>query len=258
MKNYYDILGLKQDCSQDEVKKAYRKLSLKFHPDKNEGDEYFSEMFKQVNEANEILSNPVKRSEYDRKTNSENKSPNQSYRPNTTNNQAYNSTAQNRQNLRQKLEVYLSKTDEEYKAKKAFESAQYIPKPTYLTTTKVLGSLALVLIVFAVYKNTASQPIEIPSNTETKPKVEREYKYNKPKKVKKEQAEEYQATDEKQNVEVVEPTIQETETTRQDYNNQVEQNQQTVIDTVQNPADEEPKKKKKRWRLFGKNKKDDE
>jgi curved DNA-binding protein CbpA len=65
MKNYYDILGLQPDCSQEEIKQAYRKLSVKFHPDKNDGDGYFTEMFKQINEAHDVLSNPEKRRNYD-------------------------------------------------------------------------------------------------------------------------------------------------------------------------------------------------
>ncbi|MFN0292838.1 J domain-containing protein [Pedobacter helvus] len=63
--NYYDILGISQTATSDEVKKAYRKLSLKFHPDKNEGDEYFSQMFKQINIAYNVLIDTEKRKDYD-------------------------------------------------------------------------------------------------------------------------------------------------------------------------------------------------
>jgi len=63
--NYYDILGIPQTTTADEVKKAYRKLSLKFHPDKKEGDEYFSQMFKQINIAYNTLIDPEKRKLYD-------------------------------------------------------------------------------------------------------------------------------------------------------------------------------------------------
>lgn len=65
MKNYYYILGIEITSSQKEITTAYRKLSLKFHPDKNAGDKFFEERFKEINEANEILGNPEKRKKYD-------------------------------------------------------------------------------------------------------------------------------------------------------------------------------------------------
>lgn len=64
-KNYYDILGVKQDATQEEIKKAFRKLSLIYHPDKNQGDKEAEEKFKEITEANNILSNPEKRQQYD-------------------------------------------------------------------------------------------------------------------------------------------------------------------------------------------------
>ena len=67
MKNYYDILGVSESASTEEIKKAYRKLSVKFHPDKNENDDYFSEMFKVINEAHAVLSDPKKRLSYDQR-----------------------------------------------------------------------------------------------------------------------------------------------------------------------------------------------
>lgn len=57
MKNYYTILGIHKESTQEQIKIAYRKLSLKFHPDKNDNDEFLAEMFKNSNEANETLSN---------------------------------------------------------------------------------------------------------------------------------------------------------------------------------------------------------
>jgi DnaJ-class molecular chaperone len=65
MKDYYYILGIKREASIDEIKKAYRKLSLKLHPDINQGDEFFSDRFKEINEAHEILSDNIKRAKYD-------------------------------------------------------------------------------------------------------------------------------------------------------------------------------------------------
>jgi len=64
-KNYYQILGLATTCTDAEIKIAYRKLAVKFHPDKNQNDKYFEERFKELQEAYEVLSNPTTRSDYD-------------------------------------------------------------------------------------------------------------------------------------------------------------------------------------------------
>ena len=65
MKNYYDILGLRPNASQDEIKTAYRKLTLKVHPDRNESDTYFDDLYNSINEAYEVLSIPSVRQKYD-------------------------------------------------------------------------------------------------------------------------------------------------------------------------------------------------
>ena len=65
MKDYYYFLGIPQNASTEDIKKAYRKLSLKYHPDKNDNDDYFSERFKEVKEAYETLTNPERKRIYD-------------------------------------------------------------------------------------------------------------------------------------------------------------------------------------------------
>src|SRR3979490_2520822 len=64
-KDYYEILGVKKSASADDVRKAFRKLARKYHPDVNTGDKAAEEKFKTLSEANEILSDPKKRKIYD-------------------------------------------------------------------------------------------------------------------------------------------------------------------------------------------------
>jgi len=64
-RDYYEILGVSRDCSSEELKRAYRKLALKYHPDKNQGDKKAEERFKEAAEAYEVLRDPQKRQTYD-------------------------------------------------------------------------------------------------------------------------------------------------------------------------------------------------
>ncbi|MDK2981901.1 MAG: curved DNA-binding protein [Chloroflexota bacterium] len=68
-KDYYKILGVDKKASTDDIKKAYRKLAMKYHPDRNPGDKQAEDKFKEINEANEVLSDPEKRARYDQISN---------------------------------------------------------------------------------------------------------------------------------------------------------------------------------------------
>lgn len=65
-KDYYELLGVSKTAPQDEIKKAYRKLAMKYHPDKNQGDKEAEKKFKEISEAYQVLSDEDKRSKYDR------------------------------------------------------------------------------------------------------------------------------------------------------------------------------------------------
>src|ERR1700686_557937 len=64
-RDYYEVLGVPRTATEDDIRKEYRKLARKHHPDVNPGDKAAEEKFKEINEANEVLSDPEKRKKYD-------------------------------------------------------------------------------------------------------------------------------------------------------------------------------------------------
>jgi len=71
VKDYYYFLGIPQNASAEDIKKAYRKLSLKYHPDKNDNDEFFSDRFREIQEAYETLTDTDRRRLYDQNLDSQ-------------------------------------------------------------------------------------------------------------------------------------------------------------------------------------------
>ena len=65
-RDYYEVLGVERNATEEEIKKAYRKKAIQYHPDKNPGDKEAEEKFKEAAEAYDVLSNPDKRARYDR------------------------------------------------------------------------------------------------------------------------------------------------------------------------------------------------
>ncbi|PSU58317.1 molecular chaperone DnaJ, partial [Photobacterium aphoticum] len=64
-RDFYEVLGVSRDTSERDIKKAYKRLAMKFHPDRNQGDAEAAEKFKEVKHAYEILTDPQKRAAYD-------------------------------------------------------------------------------------------------------------------------------------------------------------------------------------------------
>lgn len=64
-KDYYSALGVSESATDDEIKKAYRKLAMQYHPDRNKGDKTAEEKFKEINAANDVVGDSQKRGQYD-------------------------------------------------------------------------------------------------------------------------------------------------------------------------------------------------
>ena len=78
--DYYETLGVKRNATEDEIKKAYRKLARQYHPDRNPGDKQAESHFKEVQAAYDVLSDKAKRSQYDRFGDAEPASPSPPHR----------------------------------------------------------------------------------------------------------------------------------------------------------------------------------
>lgn len=148
-KNYYDILGVSVSATQDELKSAYRKLSMKFHPDKNNGDTFLAEMFKNINEAHEILSNLEKKKEYDYtlKSFDQNDTPKASSNAST-----YSPVTQNVIDSMKSVNEYFKFYDiasQKYLEKR---NAEYEPKPRAFTIGNALFSVLVLLALWAFVK----------------------------------------------------------------------------------------------------------
>lgn len=136
MRDYYYILGISEKANEQEIKSAYRKLSNKFHPDKNNGEKFFEERFKEILEAYEILSKSDKRKDYDLRL-----SYFKSSRPNS------DDLKKKEEDLRRKFEEEYRKKQEELK--KAYEDLETKTKNESEKGKESLGiPLFFIIVIF--------------------------------------------------------------------------------------------------------------
>lgn len=157
-KNHYQTLGITQSADVLEIKQAYKKLAVKFHPDKNNGDKYFEERFKEIQESYDILINPQRKKEYDKiydsfffssKKESSNKSNSKNtYRENP--NSSYTKEREYRQNKTDKNFEKTEKrraTNVKKNVELAFEDKAWI----FIANLTIIGSI-MGLFMFIKYK----------------------------------------------------------------------------------------------------------
>ena len=132
--DYYKVLGLQPNCTQQEIKEAYRKLSKKFHPDLNDGDNFFAERFKEIQTAYETLMDNSKREEYKRQFDNQNDKSDNTFKKTTD-----YSKAQSNSNHSQNSES--TSTNQTQSKKKRSYSWLYITIPIMIIIGLIRGSI---------------------------------------------------------------------------------------------------------------------
>ncbi len=158
-KNYYNILGVDSTATTREIKNAYRKLSKQFHPDRNDGDSFLADMFKNINEAYEVLSNEEKRSSYDQslKFFSDNFNQNTYQKPHKEESSDYSAEMiQDFQDLVDNVQLSFEQSTLLVEKEIALYNAEYIPVPRYFTFKKAIFSLSIIFISWLIFDGNLS------------------------------------------------------------------------------------------------------
>lgn len=149
MKNYYEILQIKNFAIDREIKKAFRQLAIKYHPDKNKGRSDYEERFKEIASAYEMLSDPIKKSDFD-----------------------FRLSQEKLNNTRQETSRPTTKTESKHDNKEKEERSLKVP---------LVWILAIIIFIIYLISNSDSETKTTTGNTKADKELEKEENAKKPK-----------------------------------------------------------------------------
>ena len=160
LKDYYEILGVSQKASDDQIRDAYKKLAKAYHPDKHQGDDFFAEKFKSLQEAYAVLSDPESRKDYDTdlaaelKGQKKTEEPKKQAKKKTTqkNSNSTSSKARTVKDLPSLIDIYFEQKIATVKTRKEYDTFLASPKKQYSSWVKIV-LVVLVIILSTILLN---------------------------------------------------------------------------------------------------------
>ena len=149
LKDYYEILGVSQKASDDQIRDAYKKLAKAYHPDKHQGDDFFAEKFKSLQEAYAVLSDPESRKDYDTDLAAELKGQKKTTQKNSN---STSSKARTVKDLPSLIDIYFEQKIATVKTRKEYDTILASPKKKYSSWVKIV-LVVLVIILSTILLN---------------------------------------------------------------------------------------------------------
>lgn len=158
LKDYYEILGVSQKASDDQIRDAYKKLAKAYHPDKHQGDDFFAEKFKSLQEAYAVLSDPESRKDYDTdlaaelKGQKKTEEPKKQAKKKTSQKNSASSKARTVKDLPSLIDIYFEQKIVTVKTRKEYDTFLASPKKQYSSWVKIV-LVVLVIILSTILLN---------------------------------------------------------------------------------------------------------
>ena len=158
LKDYYEILGVSQKASDDQIRDAYKKLAKAYHPDKHQGDDFFAEKFKSLQEAYAVLSDPESRKDYDTdlaaelKGQKKTEEPKKQAKKKTSQKNSASSKARTVKDLPSLIDIYFEQKIATVKPRKEYDTFLASPKKKYFSWVKIV-IVVLVIILSTILLN---------------------------------------------------------------------------------------------------------